>query len=90
MTGPSHPWHHVSSASGQAAAGAGQRADATLRFPWQQRRGRETRNVANTPSAHRSPMHGIAKDTAIWGWGWGGGGEKSPNVFTFQLAEFLK
>lgn len=67
MTGLSHPWHHVSSASGRAAAGAGQRADATVRFPWQQRRGSETRNVANTPSAHCNPTHGIAKDAAFEG-----------------------
>lgn len=57
--------HHVSSASGQAAAGVGQRADATVRFPWQQRRGSETRNVANTPSSHCSPTRCIAKDNAV-------------------------
>lgn len=82
--------HHVSSASGQAAAGVGQRADATVRFPWQQRRGSETRNVANTPSSHRSPMYCIAKDSAVLGGGGGRGSRKSPNVFTFQVAEFPK
>lgn len=89
VAAPSFPSvaHHISSASGQAAAGVGQRADATLRFPWQQRRGSETRNVANTPSSCCSPAHRTAKYRDVLG---GRGGRKSPSVSTFQVAEFPK
>lgn len=76
--------HHVSSASGQAAAGVGQRADATVRFPWQQRKGSETRNVANTPSSRCSPTRCIAKASAVLRGGEGAGRVQMSLPFRLQ------
>lgn len=57
--------HHVSSASGQAAAGVGQRADATIRFPWQQRRGVRP-EMLQTPLLLSAAQHTVLQKTVLF------------------------